>query len=98
MFGSQSYNQYNSLCWWINDLDRLTEDELQSTVLVQRYFLALIYNTNGGDKWINNQNWMSSVHECEWYGVSCDTYENVISTIDLSNNNLVGNIPKEIGK
>jgi len=30
--------------------------------------------------------------------VSCDTYENVISTIDLSNNNLVGIIPKEIGE
>jgi len=98
IFGGQQSNQYDSLCWWLNDLDRLSESELESTVLVQRYFLALLYNSNGGDNWINRQNWMSSAPECEWYGVSCDTYEKVISTIDLSNNNLVGSIPKEMGE
>ena len=98
MFSGESSNQYDSLCWWLNDLDRLTQDELESTVLVQRYFLALLYNSNGGENWVNNQNWMTSEHECTWYGVSCDRYENVISKIDLSNNNLVGSIPKEIGE
>lgn len=64
MSGGQACNQHKSLCWWINDLDRLTEDELQSNVLVQQYFLALIYNRNGDNNWINNHNWMSSSHEC----------------------------------
>jgi len=86
------------LCWWLNDLDRLNESELESTVLVQRYFLALLYYTTGGPSWLNNRNWMSILPECEWYGVSCDSYNRIISKIDLSINNLVGSIPSELGE
>ena len=65
---------------------------------MQHYLLAVIYISIGGDNWVNNRNWMTSAHECDWFGVSCDTFEKVISRIDLTNNNLVGSIPREVGE
>merc|ERR1712084_80596 len=67
--------QYESLCWWLDDLDSKAESAQESTLNVQRYILALLYLSNGGTNWVNNQNWMSSTPECEWYGVSCKGYE-----------------------
>ncbi|KAL3800602.1 hypothetical protein ACHAW5_001070 [Stephanodiscus triporus] len=39
-------------------------------------------------------------HECEWYGVGCESGDNntvSVTYLDLNNNNLVGTIPPEIG-
>jgi len=100
IFDKRGY-EYQAMCWWLTDLDTSTQSERsaqESTLYVQRYLLAVIYNSMGGDNWINNQNWMTSAPECEWFGVSCDTFDKVISSIDLINNNLVGSIPKEVGE
>ena len=53
---------------------------------------------NGGQEWVNKQNWMTSAHECNWYGVSCIQYEGMIDRLDLSNNNLLGPMPSELGE
>ena len=65
---------------------------------MQRYILALLFLSNGGDTWIDNHNWMTQEHECEWYGVSCNTYEGMVDEIDLSYNNLSGPMPPELGE
>lgn len=38
----------------------------------QRYGLATMYFSTGGDNWTNNQRWLAPVHECTWTGVTCN--------------------------
>jgi len=90
--------QIESLCWWLDDLDSKSETAQKNTLNVQRYILALLFLSNGGDTWIDNQNWMTQEHECEWYGVSCNAYEGMVDEIDLSYNNLSGPMPPELGE
>ena len=76
----------------------MMESAQDRTLNLQRYILALLYVSTGGDEWVNNEKWMSSVSECEWHGLSCDTFEGMIDGIDLSNNNLKGSLPSELGE
>ena len=40
---------------------------------VQRAALIALHDATNGDHWKNNTNWKKpSVHECNWYGVTCD--------------------------
>ena len=57
--------------------------------------LQAIYNSTSGANWNRNDDWLSEKSPCEWYGISC--IDGVIVEIDLSNNNLDGFIPPEIG-
>ncbi len=63
----------------------------------ERNALVALYNSLGGDGWTNKTNWMDeNVEVSEWYGVTVDS-EGFVTGIDLSNNNLSGTIPDEIG-
>ena len=54
-----------------------------------REALIYLYNTTGGNNWINNDNWCSDLPIEEWYGISVDTWSKKLH-IDLSGNNLTG--------
>ena len=67
-----------------------------SLCLTQREALEDIYNGMNGKNWENNNNWLnSSIDYCEWYGVFCDSNQDVIK-IELDNNNLNQSIPDSI--
>lgn len=66
--------------------------------------LRALYMATGGDNWTRNDNWLSDKPITEWYGIEGYDYkirekEPVLSvmSLKLDNNNLVGEIPKEIG-
>ncbi|MDO5969779.1 immunoglobulin domain-containing protein [Flavivirga aquimarina] len=61
----------------------------------ERDALVALYNTTDGANWTNNTNWNTTADVCDWYGVTV-TDGNVIS-INLTNNNLIGNIPLSMG-
>ena len=92
-FIDKSSHHYKTLCWWLTEMK--TEIISNHT---QRYVLALLYESVAGERWIKNKNWLSKdKHECEWQGITCDQYLNVVN-VDLSSNNLNGSIPTEIGE
>jgi len=75
-----------------------------SLTLVQRYVLALFYYNTLGDDWNTcfaeaplcpESNWMSSAHECSWFGISCDE-NNKVTEIKFESNNVAGFLPDEI--
>ena len=49
-----------------------------SPTLIQRYGLSTLYFAMGGAGWTNNEGWLGSSHECNWYGVDCN--EDKLST------------------
>ena len=57
--------------------------------------LNRLFNVSDGRRWTNQTNWMSGESVCTWFGVSCDD-SNHVTEISLSNNNLVGRLPKHI--
>jgi len=61
--------------------------------------LKAIYTATNGQGWINNEGWLKDgTNPCtDWFGVTCTSDGNNIQSLSLSNNNLVGQIPEEIG-
>ncbi len=59
--------------------------------------LVEIYNSLDGDNWKNNDYWLDTInhHINDWYGVKVEGGH--VTTLLLSNNNLVGAIPNIIG-
>eukprot|EP00797_Seminavis_robusta_P012372 Sro195_g083170.2 (483) ;mRNA; f:42413-43861 len=64
----------------------------------QRFAMAVIYYSTGGDNWLQKDHWLSSdVPECEWFSQSptpCDEEGRLIIQ-DYKYNNLGGTIPLE---
>eukprot|EP00588_Corethron_pennatum_P016682 CAMPEP_0194310480 /NCGR_PEP_ID=MMETSP0171-20130528/7439_1 /TAXON_ID=218684 /ORGANISM="Corethron pennatum, Strain L29A3" /LENGTH=434 /DNA_ID=CAMNT_0039064145 /DNA_START=109 /DNA_END=1410 /DNA_ORIENTATION=- len=71
------------------------EGNCPESKFLQRYAVAVLYYSLGGIFWDNNENYMSSSHECDWYGITCNE-EKIIMELDLSANFLFGLIPNEI--
>eukprot|EP00816_Leptocylindrus_hargravesii_P006519 CAMPEP_0196806136 /NCGR_PEP_ID=MMETSP1362-20130617/6000_1 /TAXON_ID=163516 /ORGANISM="Leptocylindrus danicus, Strain CCMP1856" /LENGTH=742 /DNA_ID=CAMNT_0042179461 /DNA_START=90 /DNA_END=2318 /DNA_ORIENTATION=- len=62
---------------------------LQQTALVQ------LYESTNGESWSSKAGWLSTVSVCNWYGVTCSV--DIVTSLDLYENNLDGSIPTEIG-
>jgi len=79
----------------------LYEDEMiltyESSNLVQKYALMVLYYSMSGEEWSSNDGYGSEMHECDWYGVECISFSSQVDVIDLERNNLVGKMPQEIG-
>lgn len=90
--------------WIVNEDERMVN--ANDPYLVQRYALAVIFHSTLGDNWDNDgSHWMTLLHECYWnkkvkgkfMGVTeCDENKKV-TRIDLSENNLQGSLPTELG-
>ena len=63
---------------------------------VDREALIALYNTSDGPTWVNSANWLSDEPLGEWYGVTTDSGGHV-TRLDLNTNQLVGEIPPELG-
>ncbi len=63
---------------------------------VERDALIALWNSTDGANWSDNTRWLEPVGtECEWYGVAC--VEGKLTRLDLSDNQLSGVIPPELG-
>jgi hypothetical protein len=82
-----------ALLWLAEDL---LEKTPWSSTIIRRFVLSVVFNSLGGLHWENNTRWLSSNHECEWYGIVCDEDHDILLEINLSANNLYGTIPPEV--
>ena len=74
-----------------NDLD-----EVGLPICTDKDALIALYESTDGDNWVSNQNWLSNDPIGTWYGVITDENDRVID-LDLSENELNGTIPSELG-
>ncbi len=72
----------------------LTDEEEENPEKEIRDVLIALYNSTNGANWTNNDNWLSDRPISEWYGINYSANQ---FSIDLSNNNLTGTLPEEIG-
>jgi Leucine-rich repeat (LRR) protein/sugar lactone lactonase YvrE len=59
------------------------------------YALVALYDSTKGPEWTNNDGWKATDTPCQWKGVTCQ--DGHVTAIDLPNNNLVGDVPPQIG-
>jgi len=88
---------YSNTTWTnIDVFSTFIESDAACSILeAQRPALMAIYNATDGASWTNNTNWNSSNPINTWFGV---TVENgLVTSLDLTGNNLNGTIPAEIG-
>jgi Leucine-rich repeat (LRR) protein len=77
-------------------------ETMQNRTLVQRYALAAIYYSIGGDSWADNTNWLTSADICDWFssadsGSGCGIEgQTVFTSLQLDTNNVKGEIPFEL--
>ncbi len=57
--------------------------------------LVALYSATDGLNWLVNTGWLSDVTACDWYGISCAAGH--VTQVDLSDNQLSGSIPPELG-
>jgi hypothetical protein len=62
-----------------------------SDTLMQRYRLALLFILWNGPLWAGADGWLSSESECSWFGIICNS-QNQVTAIMLNNQNITGEI------
>jgi len=121
-----SLSSYQHMAWtWLTHLDDailcppISSEE--TTRVLQRYTMALIYYSTRGSKWFkcnseranffdeddspvvlgecdiqqDGHRFLSPLHECNWYGITCND-QAIVTSIDLAENHLQGRIPQEL--
>lgn len=61
----------------------------------ERDALVALYRSTGGDNWTERTNWLTDKHVSTWHGVIA--FDGRVSVVNLSGNNLTGEIPSELG-
>ena len=92
---SVSGDNYNTSIGFLNLLDISTTNQTSNVASQDSLALVTLYNSTGGDNWTNKTNWLTGNVEV-WHGVTVTN--NRVSEINLSENNLVGSIPPELGQ
>ena len=71
----------------------------------EKSLLIELFEATRGDSWKEHTNWKTNEPICSWYGVTCDGGPNKsdqddegVTRLDLSNNNLNGEIPDVLWK
>jgi hypothetical protein len=67
---------------------------------LQRFALATLYYSTGGDRWLNDDLWLSDEDECLWFSTSADRSPcddaGSFANLELELNDLSGTIPAEL--
>lgn len=53
------------------DLEKLDLRQNNKYCPSERSALAALFQETKGPEWLNNANWTSPAHHCDWYGVGC---------------------------
>ena len=69
--------------------------EAKATLAQVKDALTALHNATGGPNWKNNENWLSEAPVSQWHGVFAED-ERVVR-LELSDNNLAGPIPPDVG-
>jgi len=85
---------------WLETQDSFSWD-LPVERVIQRYVLACIYHATTIKSesrmlgWVNMAGWLSGSNECSWWGITCNT-KNEVEKIELRSNNILRSFPEEI--
>ncbi|KAL7513162.1 hypothetical protein ACHAXN_010242 [Cyclotella atomus] len=96
-FSDMSSYQRKALCWLAFG-DRLGINATDP-FLEQRYVLSTVYFGLNESQTLLDNGWLSGKSECQWHPmVQCDSRtDSTVTKLSLTANNLIGELPKELG-
>jgi len=67
---------------------------------MQRFVMATFFFSTDGSNWLNNEGWLSTENECDWYQAkefrdNCDPSGSLVN-LELGENGLSGSLPPEL--
>lgn len=80
---------------YLKNLKVYTKTESLTPIQQDSLALVALYNSTNGPGWTNNTNWLTREPVSTWHGIIV-LYDRVVR-VDLSDNNLNGSLPTEIG-
>ena len=86
IFGSDQLDQLFKQVWQLAKIESVPSE---SSALVS------LYRATGGQEWSNDRGWLTDQPLSTWHGVTTDANGRVIG-LDLSDNNLIGELPPAI--
>ncbi len=97
----QAFQSFRSAEPLSDDQTFVPEGTSARGTLVARYHasrdvLVTLYHATDGPNWNNNTNWLSDAPLGEWYGVTTDAGR--VTELILSQNQLSGEVPPELGR
>ena len=81
---------------WIGAVPSHEGTAVDCPALSDRDVLLALYDATGGPNWNHRENWLTNRPLEDWHGVDVDD-DGRVTVLDLSNNNLTGRIPPELG-
>ena len=81
---------------WLRSIPSHSGTGNECPPLTDRDVLELLFESTGGQSWINHDNWLTDAPLEEWHGVVTDASGRV-QRLDLGVNGLTGEIPPELG-
>jgi len=93
-----------AIIWLLENTNLSVGNPSSEFRLRQKYALLVLYYATNGVSWTNNVGWLDpNTDECDWNGITtCDRVfvdgnpENVVTQIQLNDNNLDGDFPADI--
>ena len=79
------------------DVEENDLDDTDLPICTDRDALVALYEASGGRNWLDNENWLSDAPLEDWFGVTTDRDDRIIE-LELSENELSGTIPPELGR
>jgi hypothetical protein len=78
--GYPTAGSYQDLAYsWLLNNDTQTTACAGNKIPIQRYVLATVFYSTGGDKWLRQNGWLNqTTNQCSWYGVTCNSAKNII--------------------
>jgi len=86
--------QQRTMKWLLADEYEIPIEEPDK--VSQRFALAYLYYSLGGEDWKNNEDWLSSKSTCDWARIECEIGSDAVREVVLNENNLSGTIPQEV--
>ncbi|KAG7362314.1 two component regulator [Nitzschia inconspicua] len=80
---------------WMSSEDPINWDTLTDQEIIERYSLVQFYRSTEGDLWITDNEWLSGLHVCNWYGISCSE-DQFVTDLILDENGVYGSIPEDL--
>ena len=81
---------------WLRSIPSHSGTGVECPPLADRDILQILFDATGGQDWSENDNWLTEAPLHQWHGVEADDQGNVVS-IRLYDNDLMGEIPSELG-
>ena len=81
---------------WMSRIQLVTSTGRDCAPLTDWDALRALFQSTRGTQWKRGDNWLSDLPLDMWYGVTTDP-DGAVTKLTLSNNNLTGRIPDEIG-